>query len=116
MRALEKEPEARFASASELALALAACSLAGKWTFGDATHMARKSSRPPPPMSGVAAVLGLGLGLSPPRVPTRLTDDESVRETIPREAPGLSRARARNVQKDAVPRGIVEDAGGSRRR
>ena len=79
--------------------------------------MARKSSRPPPPMSGVAAVLGLGPGLlSPPRLPTRLTDDESLRETIPREAPGLSRTRARNVQKDAVARGIVDDAGGSRRR
>ena len=115
MRALEKEPESRFASASELALALAACTLAGKWTFGDATHMARKSSRPPPPMSGVAEVVALS-GLSAPRLPTSLMVDDSSRDGIPREAPGLARARARNIQENAVARCVVDDAGGSRRR
>jgi serine/threonine-protein kinase len=48
MRALAKEPDERFASASELALALATCNAAGKWTFGDATNVAKHSSRPPP--------------------------------------------------------------------
>jgi serine/threonine-protein kinase len=51
LRALEKAPEARYASGAELALALAACRTAGRWTFGDATDVARKSSRPPPPSS-----------------------------------------------------------------
>jgi hypothetical protein len=49
MRALEKDPDARFATAMDFALALAACTLAGKWTFGDAALVARNSSRPPPP-------------------------------------------------------------------
>jgi len=49
MRALRKDPADRYASASELALALAECKLAGKWTFGEATYVARRSSRPPPP-------------------------------------------------------------------
>jgi hypothetical protein len=48
LRALRKEPSERYASASELALALAACTVAGKWTFGHAADVARKSSRPPP--------------------------------------------------------------------
>jgi eukaryotic-like serine/threonine-protein kinase len=52
MRALQKEPSARFATAAELALALSSCTLAGAWTFNDAVCVARKSSRPPPP-SGV---------------------------------------------------------------
>jgi hypothetical protein len=47
MRALEKDPAARYQTAAELALALASCGLAGTWTFGDATLVARKSSRPP---------------------------------------------------------------------
>jgi hypothetical protein len=47
MRALEKDPAARYPSSSALALALANCSLAGKWTFGDAAHVAKTSSRPP---------------------------------------------------------------------
>jgi serine/threonine-protein kinase len=51
MRALHKDPDERFSSASELALALASCKLAGKWTFGDATFVARHSSRPPPAQS-----------------------------------------------------------------
>jgi serine/threonine-protein kinase len=55
MRALDKDPEARYPSASELALALARCSLAGHWTFGHATNVAKKnSSRPPPPSGEVA--------------------------------------------------------------
>jgi serine/threonine protein kinase len=49
MRALEKNPDARFATAMDFALALASCTLAGKWTYGDAALVARNSSRPPPP-------------------------------------------------------------------
>jgi eukaryotic-like serine/threonine-protein kinase len=69
-RALEKEPTARFATATELAMALASCALAGKWTFGDATEVARKSSRPPSPNAVEEALPSLRA----PRVPT-LTDD-----------------------------------------
>jgi serine/threonine-protein kinase len=64
MRALQKDPSARYATASALALALSECTLAGKWTFGDATLVARNSSRPPPP--GVVASLP---SMRPPRVP-----------------------------------------------
>jgi hypothetical protein len=49
MKTLEKDPAARFPTCADLALALAACGVAGKWTFGDAVDVARKSSRPPPP-------------------------------------------------------------------
>ena len=52
MRALQKDPSARFATAAELALALSSCTLAGAWTFNDAAFVAKQSSRPPPP-SGV---------------------------------------------------------------
>ncbi|HEY2511144.1 MAG TPA: serine/threonine-protein kinase, partial [Polyangiaceae bacterium] len=45
LRALSKDPSARYSSASEFALALAACTVAGKWTFGDAV-VARQSTRP----------------------------------------------------------------------
>jgi hypothetical protein len=55
MRALEKDPNARYQTASELALALSECTLAGKWTFGDAAFVARHSSRPPPP-GGIEAL------------------------------------------------------------
>jgi serine/threonine-protein kinase len=48
MRALSKDPAKRFDDASEMALALAECRLAGKWTFGDATIVHKRSSRPPP--------------------------------------------------------------------
>jgi serine/threonine-protein kinase len=76
MRALEKEPLSRYASASDLALALAACRLAGKWTFGDATIVARQSSRPPPAQIAEKAVP------PPPRLPsirveTRDEDDDT---------------------------------------
>jgi serine/threonine-protein kinase len=64
MRSLEKDPTARFATATEMALALAACTLAGKWTFGDAALVSRSSSRPPPP-GGVTALPNLRA----PRVP-----------------------------------------------
>jgi serine/threonine-protein kinase len=64
LRALEKDPAARYPSAAELALALASCSAAGRWTFGDATHVARTSSRPPPP-EGIASLPNLRA----PRVP-----------------------------------------------
>jgi hypothetical protein len=47
MRSLEKRPDLRFATAAEFAMALAACSLAGTWTFGDAVLVARRSSHPP---------------------------------------------------------------------
>jgi serine/threonine-protein kinase len=49
MRALQKDPRERYSSAAEFALALANCSVAGKWTFGDAVQVARHSSRPPRP-------------------------------------------------------------------
>jgi len=63
-RALEKEPAARYSTGAELALALAACRVAGKWTFGDAKDTARKSSRPPEP--GQVEALP---SLKAPRVP-----------------------------------------------
>jgi len=49
MRALQKDPAARYPTAAELAMALSQCTLAGKWTFGDAALVARHTSRPPPP-------------------------------------------------------------------
>jgi eukaryotic-like serine/threonine-protein kinase len=64
MRALEKDPALRFNTAAELALALSSCSLAGTWTFGDATIVARRSSRPP--TSGVLAAVP---PMTAPRVP-----------------------------------------------
>jgi serine/threonine protein kinase len=64
MRALEKDPELRFATALDLALALSACTHAGTWTFGDAALVARNSSRPPP-QGGIESLPSL----RPPRVP-----------------------------------------------
>jgi hypothetical protein len=64
MRALQKDPAARYATAAELALALSQCTLAGKWTFGDAALVARQTSRPPPP--GVVDALP---SMRPPRLP-----------------------------------------------
>jgi eukaryotic-like serine/threonine-protein kinase len=66
MRALEKDPAARYETGAELALALAECSLAGRWTFGDAAYAARQSSRPP--TSGVVETTLPSLGA--PRVPS----------------------------------------------
>jgi serine/threonine-protein kinase len=74
MRALAKDPTSRYPNAAELALALASCSLAGTWTFNDATCVARRSSRPPP--SGVLETLP---SLRSPRVPAEwahLADDD----------------------------------------
>jgi serine/threonine protein kinase len=68
MRALEKNPAARYATAADFALALADCTLAGKWTFGHATEVARKSSHPPP--SGI--VQSMLPSLAAPRVPSML--------------------------------------------
>jgi hypothetical protein len=65
MRALAKDPNERYATAAEFALALSSCTLAGKWTFGDATYVAKRSSRPPPP-GGVEALPSLRA----PRVPS----------------------------------------------
>jgi len=76
MRALEKDPARRYSSAAELALALSSCSLAGTWTFGDATGVARRSSRPP--SSGVMEALP---SLAAPPVPSEWA------EGLP-EAPG----------------------------
>jgi hypothetical protein len=64
LRALKKEPAERYATGAEFALALAGCRLAGKWTFGDAVDVVRKSSRPPP--SGVMEAMP---ALAAPRVP-----------------------------------------------
>jgi serine/threonine-protein kinase len=64
IRALAKDPASRYQTAADLALALAACGVAGKWTFGDATDVARRSSRPPP--SGMMESLPSMLA---PRVP-----------------------------------------------
>ena len=63
-RALQKDPAKRYANGAALALALAECRGAGRWTFGDATDIARKSSRPPPPgvMEGLPS-------MKAPRVP-----------------------------------------------
>jgi hypothetical protein len=69
LRALEKEPARRYATASELALALGSCSLAGAWTFGDAALVARRSSRPPP--SGMMEALPT---LRPPAVPAEFAE------------------------------------------
>src|SRR5258708_33998347 len=49
MCALMKDPAERYQTAAGLAHALSSCSLAGKWTFSDAAHVARYSRRPPPP-------------------------------------------------------------------
>jgi hypothetical protein len=67
MKALQKDPAQRFASASEFALALSECTLAGKWTHGDATYVAKHSSRPPPP-EGVPALLGVRSPRAEPKV------------------------------------------------
>jgi eukaryotic-like serine/threonine-protein kinase len=69
MRALEKDPALRFATSAELALALSSCGLAGTWTFGDATGLARRSSRPP--ASGVMEALP---SLAAPAVPSEWAD------------------------------------------
>jgi serine/threonine-protein kinase len=66
LRALAKDPNDRFGTAAELALALSTCTLAGKWTFGDATTVARRSSRPPPTGGGLVEVIP---SLRAPRVP-----------------------------------------------
>ncbi|MGH7434168.1 MAG: serine/threonine-protein kinase, partial [Polyangiaceae bacterium] len=66
LRALEKDPEVRFPTAAEFALALASCTQAGTWTFQDAALVARHSSRPP--ASGTLEAIR-ALSLRPPRVP-----------------------------------------------
>jgi serine/threonine-protein kinase len=73
MRALLKDPTERFSTAAELALALSACTVAGKWTYNDATTVAKRSSRPP--ASGVLEALP---SLRPPRAPVfdELGDDD----------------------------------------
>jgi serine/threonine protein kinase len=72
MRALQKDPASRFDTAVEFALALASCTLAGKWTFGDAALVARNSSRPPPP-----GILESMPSLRAPRVPNLSPHSES---------------------------------------
>jgi serine/threonine-protein kinase len=74
MRALGKEPAGRFANAAEFALAVSSCTLAGKWTFGDATLVAKRSSRPPPTSAVVEAIPVL----KAPRLPSLegLTDGD----------------------------------------
>jgi serine/threonine-protein kinase len=85
MRALEKQPDARFSTAMELALALSSCALAGKWTYGDAALVARHSSRPPP-ASGIESLPSL----RPPRVPSIRLDGatkDSSENVLPRSLP-----------------------------
>jgi hypothetical protein len=65
LRALAKDPGERYATGADMALALASCRVAGKWTFGDATDVARKSSRPPPSSAVMEALPSFGV----PRVP-----------------------------------------------
>ncbi len=85
MRALEKDPDVRFATALDFALALASCTHAGKWTFGDAALVARNSSRPPPP-GGIEALPNM----RPPRVPNLAVGTSSMVATA--EAPLIRRA------------------------
>jgi serine/threonine-protein kinase len=85
MRALEKEPAARYATGGELALALASCRLAGKWTFGDAAYVAKRSSRPPP--SQVVEALP---SMAAPRVPRISLDEPSVSPFEPIPAKRIS--------------------------
>jgi serine/threonine-protein kinase len=78
MRALEKDPDARFPTAAEFAMALASCTQAGAWTFGDAALVARYSSRPP----SVGTLEALkAVSLRPPRVPVIQEEGE---EALPR--------------------------------
>jgi serine/threonine-protein kinase len=84
MRALEKDPAARFSTAAELALALSSCTLAGKWTFGDAALVARNSSRPPPP--GGVASLAIP-SLRAPRVPNISLESAAETPTEGNDAP-----------------------------
>jgi serine/threonine-protein kinase len=72
MRALQKDPAARYETATELAVALSQCTLAGKWTFGDAALVAKNSSRPPPP--GMVEALP---PMRPPRVPRIDADNDT---------------------------------------
>ena len=83
MRALEKNPANRYATAAELALALSSCTLAGSWTFGDAALVARRSSRPPP--SGV--VEAAFPSLRAPRLPSEWADAGQV-SPVPSVATG----------------------------
>lgn len=88
MRALAKDPNERYQTAAELALALASCTLAGKWTFGDAAYVAKRSSRPPPP-----AVVERLPSLRPPRVPQFAA--ELANDTPP---PDAARPRGSSIQ------------------
>jgi serine/threonine-protein kinase len=84
LKALEKDPAARYQTAADFALALAGCTLAGKWTFGDATYVARHSSRPPP--SGTMEAFP---SLRPPKVPVI---DERPSDAPPPEGGSTQRA------------------------
>ncbi len=84
MRALEKDPNMRYATAAELALALSSCSMAGAWTFGDAVHVARHSSRPP--ASGVVETVP---PLGAPRVPREWADQEDLPVPLARPTSAL---------------------------
>jgi serine/threonine-protein kinase len=78
MRALEKDPGARYSTAAEMALALANCSQAGAWTFGDASTAARHSSRPP--TSGV--LMATMPSLAPPGLPREWASELGVEEEL----------------------------------
>jgi serine/threonine-protein kinase len=100
MRALEKDPQVRYASAAEMALALASCTMAGKWTFGDASFVAKRSSRPPPPGGILEAIPSLRA----PRVPKfELADTHDVRSepVAPSDALALELFERRRAPEDA---------------
>ena len=79
MRALEKDPASRFCDRGGARACPFVVPLAGTWTFGDATGIARRSSRPP--SSGIMEALP---SLRPPRLPAEWaegatgTDDPSL--------------------------------------
>jgi serine/threonine-protein kinase len=86
MRALQKDPCERYGTAAELALALASCTAAGKWTFNDATYVARRSSRPPP--SGVLEALPSLLAPRAPNFGDLARSDEAPESRTEATSPG----------------------------
>jgi serine/threonine-protein kinase len=95
MKALAKNPAERFATAAEFAFALAACSVPGRWGFGNTQQPARHSSHPPRSEATTQT------HLSPPKAPKSPGDEprgSSVVSTLPSKSkrpmitPAASRA------------------------